>query len=159
MELHPLQNQWNLWFHKSNDNNWNFDSYIKLASFDNLEDFAIISNALDEIHVENAMLFLMRKDIKPMWEDPANCNGGAFSYKINHRISYSIWRTITYLAIGEQLDNTGKNIITGITISPKKNFSIIKVWVNTDKYTNIKSIASPSSLNVTNCIFKKHLTT
>ena len=62
-----------------------------------------------------------------MWEDPANCNGGAFSFKINHRISYSIWRTITYLAIGEQLDNTNKNIITGITISPKKNFSIIKI--------------------------------
>ena len=66
---------------------------------------------------------------------------------------------ITYLDIGEQLDNTDKNIITGITISPKKNFSIIKVWVNTDKYTNINSIQCPPSLNLTNCIFKKHLTT
>ena len=28
-ELHPLQNRWNLWFHKSNDNNWTFESYIK----------------------------------------------------------------------------------------------------------------------------------
>ena len=52
---------------------------------------------------------------------------------------YSIL-TITYLAKGEQLDNTGKNIITGITIGATLN----KLKLNTDKYTNIKSIASPS---------------
>ena len=44
MELHPLQNTWNLWFHKSSDNNWSFESYQKLASFNNLEDYAIVSN-------------------------------------------------------------------------------------------------------------------
>ena len=31
--------------------------------------------------------------------------------------------------------------------------------IHIDKYTNINSIQCPASLNLNNCIFKKHLTT
>tara|TARA_Y100000741_G_scaffold329266_1_gene283072 strand:+ start:8060 stop:8536 length:477 start_codon:yes stop_codon:yes gene_type:complete len=157
--LHQLKHTWTLYLHLPNETDWSINSYKKILTIQYVEELIELYKIITNKMVISCMFFLMKGNIKPMWEDPANCNGGAFSYKINHRISYSIWRTITYLAIGEQLDNTGKNIITGITISPKKNFSIIKIWVNTDKYTQVNTIQCPSSLNLTNCIFKKHLTT
>lgn len=157
--LHKLKNTWTLYLHLPNEIDWSISSYKKILTIQYVEELIELYKVITNKMIISCMFFLMKDNIKPMWEDPANCNGGAFSYKINHRISYSTWRTITYLAIGEQLDNTNKNIITGITISPKKNFSIIKIWVNTDKYTNVNSILCPTSLNLTNCIFKKHLTT
>ena len=157
--LHQLKHTWTLYLHLPNETDWSINSYKKILTIQYVEELIELYKIISNKMLISCMFFLMKDNIKPMWEDPDNCNGGAFSFKINHRISYSIWKTITYLAIGEQLDNTNKNIITGITISPKKNFSIIKVWVNTDKYTNINSIRYPESLNLTNCIFKKHLTT
>tara|TARA_A100001015_G_scaffold315616_1_gene427871 strand:+ start:5413 stop:5889 length:477 start_codon:yes stop_codon:yes gene_type:complete len=157
--LHPLKSTWTLYLHLPNETDWSINSYKKILTIQYVEELIELYNFITNKMIISCMFFLMKGNIKPMWEDPANCNGGAFSYKINHKISYSIWKTITYLAIGEQLDNTDNNIITGITISPKKNFSIIKVWVNTHKYTNINTIRYPDKLGLSNCIFKKHLTT
>ena len=40
--LRKLNSKWTIWFHKSDDNNWDFDSYIKLASFNTIEEYSII---------------------------------------------------------------------------------------------------------------------
>ena len=120
--LHQLKHTWTLYLHLPNETDWSMNSYKKILTIQYVEQLIELYKIISNKMLISCMFFLMKGNIKPMWEDPANCNGGAFSFKINHRISYSIWRTITYLAIGEQLDNTTKNIITGITISPKKNF-------------------------------------
>ena len=64
----------------------------------------------------------MKKGIIPVWEDPANRQGGCFSYKIANKSVYSIWKELTYLLVGESLSTNKEfvNQITGITISPKK---------------------------------------
>jgi len=49
--------------------------------------------------------------------------------------------------------------INGITISPKKNFCIIKIWLATCKHTDPTLITYPNNLQAKGCIFKKHLTT
>lgn len=158
MELHPLENTWNLWFHKSSDNNWTFESYQRLASFNNLEDFSIVSNALDENHVENAMLFLMREDIKPMWEAEENIKGGCISFKIYKKKIYPCWNQLCNFLVGESIlvcqEDWEK--VNGISISPKKTFSILKIWFNDKNINETKFLQNMDLFKYEDAIYKAH---
>ena len=105
------------------------------------------------------MLFLMKNNIKPLWEDNENINGGSFSYKLSNKIVISIWKELSFLLIGETLIKNNSNQVNGITISQKKNFCIIKIWLKTCNLTNPKIVTYPKNLSSTGCIFKKHLAT
>ena len=70
------------------------------------------------------MLFVMKENITPMWEDPKNREGGCFSYKVSNRFVGEIWKTLFYMLLGNNICVKAKhnNIVNGITISPKKEF-------------------------------------
>jgi len=101
----------------------------------------------------------MKKGIVPVWEDPANRQGGCFSYKIANKSVYSIWKELTYLLVGESL-STNKDFvkqITGITISPKKSFCIIKIWMSNCDFQNPETVTNEiKGLTTMGCLFKKH---
>ena len=48
------------------------------------------------------------------------------------------WKTMFYNVIGRSISNNKafSKSVNGITISPKKNFCIIKVWLNSCQYQN-----------------------
>jgi hypothetical protein len=100
----------------------------------------------------------MRDGIKPMWEDPKNKKGGCFSYKINNKNVSSVWKNLSYSLVGESLteDVNVRPCINGITISPKKNFCIIKVWLDTCKFQDPGIIANIADLPREGCLFKTH---
>jgi hypothetical protein len=129
---HKLENAWTLWLHMIYDVDWTINSYKKVYTFDTLENGIKVAENMDKEIVERCMLFLMKKNIKPIWEDPNNCNGGCFSYKISTEIINEVWKKLLYRLIGNTIveDETLINCITGISISPKKNYCIIKIWVS-----------------------------
>ena len=104
------------------------------------------------------MLFLMKDGIYPTWEDPKNKDGGCFSYKISNKIVVDAWKNLSYTLIGNKLseDKDFKDNITGITISPKKNFCILKIWCTTCEFKNVHLINKINNLPHEDCIFKKH---
>jgi hypothetical protein len=109
--------------------------------------------------VLNCMLFLMKGNIKPLWEDEHNINGGCFSYKVSNKTVFNTWKTLCYCIIGNTISTNMEfcKTITGITISPKKNFCIVKIWINTDKYKDPEIInANVPGLVTNGCLFKKH---
>ncbi len=141
--MHILNNIWTIWLHLSNDTDWTISSYKKVFTFDTLEDCITLLENVDKEIVEKCMLFMMRDNIKPIWEDPANNKGGCFSYKVLNNDIYKVWKTLNYHLIGQTLseDENLLNNITGISISPKKNFSIIKLWLaNVENIKNNKNI-------------------
>ena len=106
------------------------------------------------------MLFLMRKGINPMWEDPLNCKGGCFSYKISNKHVSSVWKMLSYILVGESLshDKSIRKNINGITISPKKHFCIIKIWLASCEYQNPNVIVEiAGGITSHGCLFKKHM--
>jgi hypothetical protein len=134
-------------------------SYKQIYTVSSVEETIAIIETLPPILVQNCMLFWMREGIKPTWEDPKNRNGGCFSYKVVNKIVYDAWKEITYSTVGNTLSkqSTFVDKVTGITISPKKNFCIIKIWMADCANQNpaivineIKGIVSQG------CIFKKH---
>jgi hypothetical protein len=104
------------------------------------------------------MLFVMRDGITPMWEDPKNRNGGCFSYKIINKHAPEVWKTLLLLLCGETLciKTEFSKHINGITISPKKNFCIIKIWMDVSHLQDPNIIATVYNLVKQGCLFKKH---
>jgi len=131
-----LRNKWCLWFHELFNNDWSIESYKKLYTFDNIAEFWILYNNIKSLN--NGMYFLMKNDILPIYEDINNINGGYWSIKIPNDESLKIWTDLSIELIRGNLDK--KNIVSGLTISYKKKFYIIKIWIKDKKHNNFSNL-------------------
>tara|TARA_B100000780_G_scaffold59456_1_gene38015 strand:+ start:3062 stop:3607 length:546 start_codon:yes stop_codon:yes gene_type:complete len=146
--MHNLNNKWTLWLHLPYDTDWSINSYKKVTTFETLEDCIILIENINKEIVEKCMLFIMKNNIKPIWEDVENSKGGCLSYKITTDNVYEVWKKLNYYLIGETLmdDKDIMDNINGISISPKKNFCIIKFWIKNTE--NLKNNSIYNELNI-----------
>jgi hypothetical protein len=156
---HELSNKWVLWAHLPHDTDWTLRSYKKILGFNALEDIIALNQHISDTVIKNCMLFLMKNNISPLWEDKMNCNGGCFSFKVNNKNVVTSWKRLVYCLIGNTItkDIPLLQNITGITISPKKSFCIIKIWLSDCSFQNPKLLSSIIGLNFDGCLFKKHI--
>lgn len=156
--FHPLSAQWTLWAHLPHNTSWTLSSYISVSTFTTVEDTIAVTESLPSALVENCMLFLMRKGITPMWEDPKNRHGGCFSYKVMNKSVYATWKELTYAIVGGVVSTKAGffDCVTGITISPKKNFCIVKIWMKDCVHQNPAVVNGVKGLSPQGCLFKKH---
>ena len=155
---HALSAGWTLWCHLPHDTDWSLKSYIKLYDFNTVEQAVSVTEMLPPKLVMNCMLFLMREGITPIWEDVRNRNGGCFSYKVSNKDVHDCWRQLTYVLVGNSI-STNKAllpVVNGITISPKKNFCIVKIWLANCKFQNAAVINEMVGITPHGCLFKKH---
>ena len=63
-----------------------------------------------------------------------------------------------YLLCGGNLctDTKYNDHLNGITISPKKNFCILKIWLNTNEFQDPSIIANIPNLTKHGAQFRKH---
>ena len=158
-EHHKLSDRWTLWAHLPHNTDWSINSYIKIYTFTSVEETIAISETMPSVLVENCMLFLMRDGVKPTWEDPKNRNGGCFSYKISNKSVCKVWKELSYVVVGGTVSKQMNyvNNVTGITISPKKNFCIIKIWMSDCSNQNPEVVTVDlKGLSPQGCLFKKH---
>ena len=157
--LHELSDSWILWAHLPHDTDWSLKSYMKIYEFNTVEQAITITETLPPVLVTNCMLFLMRKGINPIWEDERNRNGGCFSYKIPNKDVPDAWKQLSYSLIGETMSDNKKLLphINGITISPKKNFCIIKVWFANCSFQDAAVIREVHGITSHGCLFKRHV--
>lgn len=156
--FHYLSDKWTLWAHLPHNTDWSLKSYIPIYTFTTVEETIAVIGSLPPILVENCMLFIMKQGISPMWEDPKNRDGGCFSYKVPNKSVVRAWTDLTYRIIGGSISNNGQfvNSVTGITISPKKNFCIIKIWLSNCSHQNPTVVSPVKGLLSQGCLFKKH---
>ena len=123
-----LNDIWAIYFHDPFDHNWEISSYKLISTISSVEEFVEIFSLYEDMFY-NGMFFLMREHITPRWEDEYNKEGGCFSFKVLNKHVYLIWKTLLFLMCGETLcvKKEHNHLINGITISPKKNFCIIKI--------------------------------
>jgi hypothetical protein len=97
---------------------------------------------LNKTNLDANDYIIMRKGIKPLWEDPHNENGGTLSAKVPHAKGYNIWADFVMHMLGETLTHDMHNI-NGITVSyisdtyntnttntdsKDKCFTLLKIW-------------------------------
>jgi hypothetical protein len=156
---HKLVDKWNLYYHLPYDKKWDEQSYkVIMNDIDTAEKLIVMNEVLPEEIVKNCMLFVMKKGIMPLWEDPQNRTGGAFSFKIANKNVNLVWRQLFYTLCGETLTTDPKynSLVNGISISPKKLFCIIKIWMKDCSVQDPNVIVDIKDLQKNGCLFKKH---
>ena len=158
MECVDLKNEWKLWFHSINDNNWNKSSYKQLFSLKDLYDTNLMMSIFKQNHYQNGMFFIMKNDVFPNWEDPSNRMGGCLSFKISSKNVISEWSEL-FLKCNLECILKGENDkINGLSISPKKEFNILKIWFSENiDYKNLFIEKENSELTLSNSLYKKHI--
>ena len=159
IEKKSLNKNWNLLYHLPQEKSWTVSSYkYIMKDINSVEKLVAISNIISDNVIKFCMLFFMLDGITPMWEDKKNRNGGCFSYKVINRCVPEVWNQLIYSLCGHTLTINKKHMekITGITISPKKNFCIIKIWLTDCTLKEPSCIIPIENLTNMGCIFKKH---
>ena len=155
MNEYLLKNKWVLWYHSLKNKSWDNNSYVKVIEIKSLLDYKLLEDIMRINHLQNGMFFLMKNDIFPTWEDPKNRMGGCLSFKYDNNI-LNEWLKILLLCITEELSEYNKEI-NGLSISPKKEFNILKVWIKDDSkdYKTLVKEYNPF-MKLDKCMYKKH---
>ena len=157
MSSYTLPNEWNLWYHSIQSNDWTRKSYQKLISLKSLFDYQLILDTFQQNHYQNGMFFCMKKDVFPTWEDPLNREGSCLSFKIPSNKLIEEWNHLLFHCLNETILSEKNIDINGISISPKKEFNIIKIWLRDDSidYKNILKELKPYFI-LEDSLYKKH---
>jgi len=151
-----LSKSYNFYYHAPENNDYSLESYNEILSFNSLEEFWVLDKFVRKDMVENGMFFIMVDPILPIWEDKNNINGGCISWKVDRKNSYKYWIDCVGHFLTQNLGRyTSK--VNGISISPKKNSSIIKLWFVEE--INIDNMDLPTSFLLANdkIIYKSHV--
>ena len=154
---YKLENNWCLWYHSIKDNNWDKKSYQKLLIFRNLFDYKLITDSFEQNYYQNGMFFFMKDNIFPNWEDPNNRLGGSLSFKISSKDMIDTWGFLLLSIINESFFSDDNHIINGISISPKKEFNIIKIWLKDKNYDYKKFFKVNKFLSLEHSLYKDNI--
>ena len=156
--MDQINNKWVLWYHSINDTNWGKGSYQNIFAINNLYDYQYILDTFKQDHYQNGMFFCMKEGIFPNWEDPDNRLGGSLSFKVKSISVLQEWSDLLLNCITELILSENNDEINGISISPKKEFNIIKIWIKNDgfDYKEYFQNRKGSLISIDNSLYKKH---
>ena len=157
MNDYKLKNKWTLWYHSINNKEWTNDSYVKVIELRTLLDYKLLENIFRINHLQNGMFFIMKNDIFPTWEDPNNRLGGCISFKYDNNILKEFLKLLLLCITNNLSSKENINEINGLSIAPKKEFNIVKIWTkNYDKNNNEIVKEYEPFVKYDKCIYKKH---
>ena len=125
-----LNDTWRAFFHDPANSDWTMQSYVPLTTVGSVKDAWLLHNTIDGL-VSRGMFFLMREHVFPCWDDKHNIDGGCVSIKVRHSDTPAVFRDLVNRMLGETLvDGAEWDHVNGISVSPKKEFNIIKLWLS-----------------------------
>lgn len=133
-----------LWSHSVSDSSWDIASYNIIYDIDTVGKFWYIFNNLPSCDIKNNHFYMMRKNVDPIWEHVDNRNGGVCSFRILLKDSMKLFEYLCVLMLCNKLYDGEGNLddVTGISVSPKNNWCIVKVW-NKDSTVDVVNRLNP----------------
>jgi hypothetical protein len=134
-----FKDSWEIWYHHTKDI-WTIEGYKNIYKITNGIDFWKLYNNWNCIGgVIGKHYFLMKNNIMPIWEDPANINGGCWSFKVADCMADELWEDLSVLITTNELVEGCE--VVGLSISVKKNnTSVVKIWNTDSNFHSIKHI-------------------
>ena len=123
-----LTKSYNFYYHAPENNDYSLESYNEILSFNSLEEFWVLDKFVRKDMIENGMFFIMSDPILPIWEDKNNINGGYWSLRVSKKDSFDYWEKILYYLAVDKLTENNDDLINGVSVSPKINNCIFKIW-------------------------------
>ncbi len=128
MDSSKFQYTWVLWYHDPENRDYSLSSYIMVADFTTPQQFWSVVDSIPKEAWECGMFFFMRKGYPPLWECRENENGGAWSKKIDASQAHTSFIDLMVHSVTNELMMNRKETLVGLSISPKGQFHIIKIW-------------------------------
>lgn len=80
------------------------DRLVKMTTVTDVREFWELFNNFDVMKLPlRDTVHLFHKGVKPLWEDPRNTRGGAWTFRVPKDKAKEFWKEICMMAIGEQL--------------------------------------------------------
>uniref|UniRef100_F6ZFY8 Eukaryotic translation initiation factor 4E type 3 n=1 Tax=Ciona intestinalis TaxID=7719 RepID=F6ZFY8_CIOIN len=131
----PLNSAWTLWLDRSVPNLTasEYEANLrKIYTVSTIESFWGVYNHIPPPSrlIPRYSYHLMRNNIRPVWEDEVNANGGMWKLRCHKSVTDNVWNELLLSCIGEQFTgyvNKGDDII-GLSVSIRKNDDLVQVW-------------------------------
>lgn len=135
-----------VWYHKQDEPSWDADSYIQVYRIESLMDYIRFRNSFSDLpQFLNGYYFFMKEGVLPTWEDPQNINGGCGNIKVaKDQIEKYLWNMVKLLML-DSVYNVDNDIVTGISVVPKKYNAVVKIWNGDNQHTE-RSVLNPNIL-------------
>ena len=144
-----------LWFHQVDNEKWNLESYTKIMTIGSYHDLLYCIKKIN--NVTAGMFFLMKENINPIWEDKNNKQGGFWTFKIAKADAYNLWTELLLNVCFNGITNNKESIITGVSLSPKINNCIFKIWNNNKNQNDISFLKSDLKyLDISEGLYRAH---
>lgn len=137
-----LASPWKVWTHRADSLDWTESSYINIFTVDSIGTMWRFLNNFHLLDKHTNQIFIMRNQIKPMWEHNENRCGGICSIKLDcysrqgkMDIGSEVMICLCLLIMNETLIQNNSEI-NGISYSIKNKCVLIKLWYK-DFKTNI----------------------
>jgi hypothetical protein len=134
---------WTLWYHDPNDSDYALKSYTTVYKISTIPEFWNVIDGIPKDVWETGMFFFMRDGIPPLWDSPENTKGGAWSKKVDASDTHTVFVDCMVHCMADSFLKSNNECIAGVTLSPKGNFHIIKIW-NTTTAVCDRRLFSPS---------------
>ena len=153
-ETTRFQHSWILWYHDPENHDYSLNGYVRIADFSTPQQMWSVVEAIPKDAWECGMFFFMRDGFKPLWDCPENEHGGSWSKKVDISNIHDIFIDLMVHCVANDVLVKNKETLAGITVSPKGQFSIIKVWntsiaINDRTNLNVKIPLFPVGDDVT----------
>ena len=124
-----LNTHWTIHIHNTSETDWTLESYKKVFVIKKITDFWTFFNNFTDFQKFN--FYIMRGDIKPVYEDLNNINGYSYSYIIpGRKVNKTFIHCLVEMMSEKLVDIQHHNEVCGVSLVPKPNgISIFKVWM------------------------------
>lgn len=123
---HKLTNNWCLWLRKHDEKSWDINTYKNVYTLNSIEEYWALHN---NIHRLQDMMFLMKEDIKPVFEDKKNKNGGQITFVSSLKEMLNVYHDLSALILTNNFCNQ-MEYINGFSLSIRGNKGLFKIWIN-----------------------------
>jgi translation initiation factor 4E len=130
-----LNSPWTLWVNRFVPNLTKEEFEINLRNIYSISTVKTFWNVFN--HMPSPSLIkpqysfhLMRENIRPVWEDESNANGGMWKLRCPKKHTDTVWQELLLACVGEQFldDVSTEDEILGLSVSVRKNDDLIQVW-------------------------------
>ena len=117
--MYELIDTYNIWYHHFKDD-WSINGYKHIYEIKTGIDFWKLYNNWNLLGgILFKQFFIMKNDVKPIWEDSANKNGGCWSFKIFENQANELWEDLSTLFVTNNLLKNNDECV-GLSICLKK---------------------------------------
>jgi len=141
---HPLQNSWTLWYYDNEKGkSWEACQH-QITTFDTVEDFWSLYNHIKQpLEIKNGNDYsLFKNNIRPMWEDEQNKNGGRWIINLQkffrHNELDKLWLEVILCLIGEAFDYSED--ICGAVVNVRPSRHKIAIWTSNNNKQRVLGI-------------------